>query len=119
VEIVTGNNSILDGTTTAGTGDGNDGQIQQRRVVLWDRKTDGGFPETKELKRRVRDVIQPGRDLGHVDRHHGPTKSEGDKAHQEERKKTGPDNGNGQGSTSCVPGGGDGGEQQGKCEDCN
>lgn len=42
--------------------------IQSR--VLWDRKTDGGFPETKELKRRVRDVIEPGRDLGHVDRHH-------------------------------------------------
>ncbi|KHN99560.1 selenoprotein domain-containing protein [Metarhizium album ARSEF 1941] len=39
-------------------------------TVLWDRKTDGGFPETKELKRRVRDVIQPGRDLGHVDGHH-------------------------------------------------
>lgn len=38
--------------------------------VLWDRKTDGGFPETKELKRRVRDVIEPGRDLGHVDRDH-------------------------------------------------
>ncbi|KAK5990047.1 hypothetical protein PT974_08310 [Cladobotryum mycophilum] len=38
--------------------------------ILWDRKTDGGFPETKELKRRVRDVIEPGRDLGHVDRHH-------------------------------------------------
>lgn len=38
-------------------------------TVLWDRKTDGGFPETKELKRRVRDVIEPGRDLGHVDRH--------------------------------------------------
>ncbi|KAJ4292298.1 hypothetical protein N0V88_005930 [Collariella sp. IMI 366227] len=36
--------------------------------VLWDRKRDGGFPETKELKRRVRDVVQPGRDLGHVDR---------------------------------------------------
>ncbi|CAM1505386.1 Fc.00g110230.m01.CDS01 [Cosmosporella sp. VM-42] len=36
--------------------------------VLWDRKTDGGFPETKELKRRVRDVVEPGRDLGHVDR---------------------------------------------------
>ncbi|KAI3336912.1 hypothetical protein HD806DRAFT_528494 [Xylariaceae sp. AK1471] len=40
--------------------------IQQR--VLWDRKIDGGFPETKELKRRVRDVIEPGRNLGHVDR---------------------------------------------------
>ncbi|KAH6625033.1 Rdx family-domain-containing protein [Chaetomium sp. MPI-SDFR-AT-0129] len=39
-----------------------------QKTVLWDRKIDGGFPETKELKRRVRDVIQPGRDLGHVDR---------------------------------------------------
>lgn len=38
--------------------------------VLWDRKVDGGFPETKELKRRVRDVIEPGRNLGHVDRDH-------------------------------------------------
>ncbi|KAI0550118.1 hypothetical protein F4679DRAFT_544055 [Xylaria curta] len=36
--------------------------------VLWDRKVDGGFPETKELKRRVRDVIEPDRNLGHVDR---------------------------------------------------
>ncbi|TLS29687.1 hypothetical protein PpBr36_00477 [Pyricularia pennisetigena] len=36
--------------------------------TLWDRKVDGGFPETKELKRRVRDVIEPGRNLGHVDR---------------------------------------------------
>ncbi|KAI0180463.1 Rdx family-domain-containing protein [Hypoxylon sp. FL1284] len=42
--------------------------IQNR--VLWDRKADGGFPETKELKRRVRDAVEPGRDLGHVDRHH-------------------------------------------------
>ncbi|KAI1752939.1 Rdx family-domain-containing protein [Xylaria castorea] len=39
-----------------------------QRRVLWDRKVDGGFPETKELKRRVRDVIEPDRDLGHVDR---------------------------------------------------
>ncbi|KAG4416834.1 hypothetical protein IFR04_010030 [Cadophora malorum] len=35
--------------------------------LLWDRKAEGGFPETKELKRRVRDVIDPKRDLGHVD----------------------------------------------------
>ncbi|KAI6090413.1 Rdx family-domain-containing protein [Hypoxylon rubiginosum] len=40
--------------------------IQNR--TLWDRKLDGGFPETKELKRRVRDAIEPGRDLGHVDK---------------------------------------------------
>ena len=36
--------------------------------VLWDRKTEGGFPETKELKNRVRNVIEPDRDLGHIDR---------------------------------------------------
>lgn len=65
--------------------------------LLWDRKEEGGFPgrslsapqrisvsnasyslgsvawtnlvlvETKELKRRVRDIIDPARDLGHVD----------------------------------------------------
>lgn len=39
-------------------------------TILWDRKTEGGFPETKELKRRLRDFIEPDRDLGHVDRKH-------------------------------------------------
>ncbi|KAG5983352.1 hypothetical protein E4U55_000144 [Claviceps digitariae] len=39
--------------------------------ILWDRKRDGGFPEVKELKRRVRDVVDPGRHLGHVDGHVG------------------------------------------------
>ncbi|KAG8166208.1 hypothetical protein KVR01_004760 [Diaporthe batatas] len=59
-------------------GDGGGAIASPARKVLWDRKTDGGFPETKELKRRVRDVIEPGRDLGHVDRDHarpGPTTS--------------------------------------------
>ncbi|MCE3027162.1 MULTISPECIES: SelT/SelW/SelH family protein [Salinicola] len=36
--------------------------------TLWERKRDGGFPEIKELKRRVRDRLDPQRDLGHVDR---------------------------------------------------
>ena len=36
--------------------------------IIWDRKVDGGFPETKELKNRVRNVIEPGRSLGHTDR---------------------------------------------------
>ncbi|MCE7027527.1 SelT/SelW/SelH family protein [Jiella avicenniae] len=35
---------------------------------IWDRKTDGGFPEAKVLKQRVRDRLDPGRDLGHSDR---------------------------------------------------
>lgn len=44
--------------------------------VLWDRKVDGGFPETKELKRRVRDVIEPDRNLGHVDKDYGADKKD-------------------------------------------
>ncbi len=36
--------------------------------VVWDRKVDGGFPQPKELKQRVRDVISPQKDLGHSDR---------------------------------------------------
>jgi predicted Rdx family selenoprotein len=90
-----------------------------QRSVLWDRKTDGGFPETKELKRRVRDVIQPGRDLGHVDRDYGGKKvrevmqGEGEGDRKENGKK--------------EVGGGEGEEVKGgkvcevegdKCEDC-
>jgi predicted Rdx family selenoprotein len=51
----------------------------QRTHLLWDRKAEGGFPETKELKRRVRDVVDPTRDLGHVDRdHHQPQSAMGE-----------------------------------------
>lgn len=35
--------------------------------VVWDRKRDGGFPEIKVLKQRVRDVVVPDKDLGHSD----------------------------------------------------
>ncbi|KAK0468102.1 Rdx family-domain-containing protein [Desarmillaria tabescens] len=35
--------------------------------LLWDRKIEGGFPELKALKQRVRDQVQPGRSLGHSD----------------------------------------------------
>lgn len=35
---------------------------------IWERKRDGGFPEAKQLKQRVRDVIAPERALGHVDK---------------------------------------------------
>ena len=35
--------------------------------VVWDRKADGGFPEAKILKRRVRDVVAPDASLGHSD----------------------------------------------------
>ena len=36
--------------------------------TIWERKRDGGFPDVKTLKQRVRDRLDPGRDLGHIDR---------------------------------------------------
>ncbi|KAG9238155.1 Rdx family-domain-containing protein [Amylocarpus encephaloides] len=48
---------------------GNDEPATLQKHLLWDRKEEGGFPETKELKKRVRDVIDPTRNLGHVDGH--------------------------------------------------
>lgn len=35
--------------------------------LLWDRKTQG-FPDSKDLKQLVRDIIDPARHLGHSDR---------------------------------------------------
>ncbi|KAH7879536.1 Rdx family-domain-containing protein [Lentinula edodes] len=37
-------------------------------TLLWDRKVEGGFPELKVLKQRLRDKIQPGKSLGHSDK---------------------------------------------------
>ena len=37
-------------------------------TTVWERKRDGGFPDIKTLKQRVRDLLVPERDLGHVDR---------------------------------------------------
>ena len=36
--------------------------------LIWERVRDEGFPSPKELKRRVRDLLFPQRDLGHIDR---------------------------------------------------
>ncbi|MGQ0846617.1 MAG: SelT/SelW/SelH family protein [Sporichthyaceae bacterium] len=45
-------------------------QVRVGTTTVWDRRVDGGFPEAAELKRRVRDVIAPDRELGHSDRPH-------------------------------------------------
>ncbi|KIL00372.1 hypothetical protein PAXRUDRAFT_130054 [Paxillus rubicundulus Ve08.2h10] len=37
-------------------------------ILVWDRKLEGGFPELKVLKQRIRDHIQPGKSLGHSDK---------------------------------------------------
>jgi len=36
--------------------------------VLFDRKREGRFPEIKELKQLVRDIVHPGKNLGHSDK---------------------------------------------------
>ena len=37
-------------------------------VTVWDRTVDGGFPDAKTLKQRLRDKVWPEKDLGHSDR---------------------------------------------------
>jgi len=43
-------------------------RIELGEVLLWERVRDGGFPDVKALKQRVRDYLDPARDLGHIDR---------------------------------------------------
>ncbi len=43
-------------------------EVRVEDELVWSRARDGGFPEISELKRRVRDRIAPGRDLGHSER---------------------------------------------------
>ena len=43
-------------------------EIRYDDDLVWERKTDGGFPEAKVLKQRVRDRLDPERSLGHSDR---------------------------------------------------
>jgi selenoprotein W-related protein len=36
--------------------------------TVWSRKEEGRFPDIAELKARIRDIVAPDRDLGHIDR---------------------------------------------------
>ncbi|EAW23248.1 SelT/SelW/SelH family protein [Aspergillus fischeri NRRL 181] len=74
----TGGTFIVSITTLAET--------EVRESVLWDRRVDGGFPEVKVLKSRVRNVVDPQRDLGHTDR--ALRKENGDSQKQSQEKET-------------------------------
>ena len=39
--------------------------ILETDTLLWDRRQDGGFPEAKEIKQRLRNALYPLKDLGH------------------------------------------------------
>ena len=60
--------SLEMGEVTLIPGTGGIFEIRLDGQLIWERKRDGGFPGPKELKQRVRDIVEPGRDLGHVDR---------------------------------------------------
>lgn len=42
-------------------------RIEVDGAIVWERQRDGGFPDVRTLKQRVRDRIEPGRDLGHLE----------------------------------------------------
>lgn len=44
-------------------------EIHVNGDLIWERKRDGGFPEAKVLKQKLRDIVWPERDLGHSDGH--------------------------------------------------
>jgi selenoprotein W-related protein len=66
-ELLTTFESDLEGVNLMpGTGGVLD--VRLNGVLLFSRKQAGRFPESKELKQLIRDVIAPERDLGHSDR---------------------------------------------------
>ena len=61
------------GSVTLKPGTGGIFEIAIDGELIWERRRDGGFPDVKTLKQMVRDRVDPDRDLGHVDRPHGPS----------------------------------------------
>ncbi|MEM5472066.1 SelT/SelW/SelH family protein [Hoeflea sp. AS60] len=55
------------GSVTLVPGTGGIFTIEVDGELIWERKRDGGFPDVKTLKGRVRDRVDPDRDLGHVE----------------------------------------------------
>ncbi len=56
------------GSVTLVPGTGGIFEIWSDDDLIWERKRDGGFPDVKALKQRVRDRVDPERSLGHLDR---------------------------------------------------
>lgn len=66
--------------------------------LLWDRKSVQRFPDSKELKQLVRDVIDPTRNLGHVDK--SKNQAESDKKNEQQNENQTGQNDNDQ-CTDC------------------
>jgi selenoprotein W-related protein len=55
-------------SVTLKTGTGGIFDIRIDGATVWSRKQEGRFPDIAELKARIRDIVAPDRDLGHIDR---------------------------------------------------
>lgn len=56
------------GEVTITPGTGGVFEITGDGELIWERKRDGGFPDAAELKRRVRDLAWPDKNLGHTEK---------------------------------------------------
>jgi selenoprotein W-related protein len=65
-EVLTTFDDVL-GAVSLVPGTGGVFEVRVDGVLVWSRAADGGFPQPAELKRRVRDVVAPQRDLRHSD----------------------------------------------------
>ena len=66
-ELLTTFEAELGGVTLV-PGNGGIFEIRVDGTLIWSRREAGRFPEAKEVKQRVRDLIAPDRTLGHSDR---------------------------------------------------
>ncbi|MCE2028214.1 SelT/SelW/SelH family protein [Sessilibacter corallicola] len=66
-ELLTTFESQLEGVTLS-PGTGGVFEITVDDHLIWERKRDGGFPDIKVLKQKVRDIIDPDMSLGHSDK---------------------------------------------------
>lgn len=55
------------GAVTLVPGAGGVFEVRVDDALVWSRHERGRFPDIKELKQLVRDVVAPGKNLGHVD----------------------------------------------------
>lgn len=66
-ELISTFGTVIKGVTLI-PGDGGIFEIRSGELLIWSLKEKGRFPDVKELKRAVRDIIEPDLDLGHIDR---------------------------------------------------
>lgn len=66
-ELLTTFENELNGVTLV-PGTGGTFDVRLDGALIFSRKQQGRFPESKELKQLVRDAIAPDKDLGHSDR---------------------------------------------------